>query len=814
MAGGDHLVVQSAAAFSNANANPLVLYNSTTALLSTTINEGTMSSLNGRAFRFETFSGPMKVSIDNRVGGFVLTGDDGLQLDNAVSSGTLTIRNGGGWQSDNGQAIDAAAATGSLVLSITNTGYFRGAHSDSIRIGSIGNITNSGEIGGGSDASVYSGADGIQYENNAKGFVVNNSNSGIFGDRHGITAGTGSVITVTNNLNAEIKGLNGSGVGSDGTATVTNRGLIRGMYGNYAGSDVNGPGAPGVPDGINDGDGDGIDIDGKATIVNFGSIQGTGAGGHGSDGLPNTAEAIAAGGGSITNNTGGEMTGERGILIDNSSGGNSLFLTTIVNNGSIVGTDFYGIRLISTFADTITNNGLIEGHDISGVTIRFGAGNNTLKIGAGSSIIGRTDGEGGTNSLDYSAFGLGGVSVNLTSGAATGTGGVTNFTRAFGSSGIDVLVGNAGANLLTGANGNDVLSGVGGADNLQGGNGDDTYVLGTEASGIDLVTDTSGVDTIKSNITRTLSFADYSEIENLTLLGTTAGMIATGNGLANRLDGSTSAVANTLRGLVGNDTYYVGAGDVVDESFAGSNGTDSVFANVSFLLGVNVENLAIVGTAANVIGTGNGVTNVMDGTLSAVSNRLRGMGGNDTYILGTGDIADESVGGSTGIDTVQSSATQALGANLENLTLTGAAAINGTGNGLANLIVGNGANNIILGGGLGDTLTGGGAKDTFRYMSAPESTVAARDTITDFQDGAGPLDVIDLTNIRPGPTATSLLTYVGAGAITGANQVAVRTAGADVRVLVNLDGNLATAEMEIRLSGTTLASMAATDFML
>jgi hypothetical protein len=75
---------------------------------------------------------------------------------------------------------------------------------------------------------------------------------------------------------------------------------------------------------------------------------------------------------------------------------------------------------------------------------------------------------------------------------------------------------------------------------------------------------------------------------------------------------------------------------------------------------------------------------------------LRGGKGNDTYVLAR--VADQVVENpGQGIDTVRAAVSYTLGANVENLVLTGAAPLNGTGNGLANVLSGNAGNNVLNG---------------------------------------------------------------------------------------------------------------------
>ena len=67
-----------------------------------------------------------------------------------------------------------------------------------------------------------------------------------------------------------------------------------------------------------------------------------------------------------------------------------------------------------------------------------------------------------------------------------------------------------------------------------------------------------------------------------------------------------------------------------------------------------------------------------------------------------------------GIDTVESAVTYSIAnlANVENITLTGAAAINATGNSTANVLTGNSGDNVMTGGGGIDTLNGGAGNES------------------------------------------------------------------------------------------------------
>ena len=99
-------------------------------------------------------------------------------------------------------------------------------------------------------------------------------------------------------------------------------------------------------------------------------------------------------------------------------------------------------------------------------------------------------------------------------------------------------------------------------------------------------------------------------------------------------------------------------------------------------------------------------------TAAPAATRWQAVLGNDTYVVdASGDVVTEAA--SAGTDTVRSSVTLTLGANVENLVLTGAGAINGTGNTLNNVLTGNAASNVLSGGTGTDTMIGGAGDDTY-----------------------------------------------------------------------------------------------------
>ncbi|MFL1874234.1 calcium-binding protein [Hansschlegelia beijingensis] len=297
--------------------------------------------------------------------------------------------------------------------------------------------------------------------------------------------------------------------------------------------------------------------------------------------------------------------------------------------------------------------------------------------------------------------------------------------------------GNTLANIIPGNAAANHIDGGAGADTMRGGAGDDVYYVDdagdrvVEASG-------QGVDTVFSSVGFSLA---GQHVENLTLTGADD-VNAVGNALANVLTGNSGsnqlnggAGADIMAGGLGDDVYLVD--DVGDQVIEAANaGNDTVRSSITHTLGANVENLVLTG-AGDVNGVGNTLANMLTG--NSGNNQLNGGAGADTMRGGAGDdvylvdnVGDQVIeAANAGTDTVRSSITYTLAANVESLVLTGAGDIDGVGNGLANTLRGNSGSNQLDGGAGADTMTGGAGADYFLFSSALGAGNV--DQITDFK---------------------------------------------------------------------------------
>ena len=301
-----------------------------------------------------------------------------------------------------------------------------------------------------------------------------------------------------------------------------------------------------------------------------------------------------------------------------------------------------------------------------------------------------------------------------------------------GTSYSDILLGNSLDNIIHGYAGNDVIS---------AGPGNDTIFVGL---GYNKIHGGSGNDTAVF----THNFADYSiSYDNTTSTFTVKDNVGFGAGtdiITNVENFQFADVTNTDTDLRSAFFSFANEGDYPSNWMEGN---DTVQSTITYTLGENVKYLVLIGTEA-INGTGNALDNTIQGNggnniLSGLAgndhlvgglgndtmtggagndwiegglgndsldgglgnDRLNGGLGNDTMIGGTGndyytvdsagDVVTESA--YEGYDIVESSVTYTLGANVEDLSLTGSSDINGTGNALDNNISGNGGDNILSG---------------------------------------------------------------------------------------------------------------------
>lgn len=350
-----------------------------------------------------------------------------------------------------------------------------------------------------------------------------------------------------------------------------------------------------------------------------------------------------------------------------------------------------------------------------------------------------------------------------------------------GTAGADSIVGTAGADAIVGLEGNDNLSGLAGDDTIAPGAGNDTI---TGGAGFDTLVYDGAPTAVRVNLsvigraqTTGGSESDWLVDQFEGLVGSSFNDTLVGNSLANRIEGGggndtidAGTGADTMIGGAGNDRYTVdSAWDVIVEN--AGEGSDTVVTKVDWTLGNNLENLTMTAGTIPLAATGNSLANIMVGNSGA--NHLVGLDGNDMLNGGAGaDTMDGGLGNDTftvdnagdlvvelenqGTDLVNASATFVLPEQVEKLTLTGSAAIAGTGNALANSLTGNvaantlsgaagadtisgaGGNDTIIGGAGADVLTGGTGNDSFRFSLIESS--AQKDTIKDFAHGVDRLE--------------------------------------------------------------------------
>ena len=288
---------------------------------------------------------------------------------------------------------------------------------------------------------------------------------------------------------------------------------------------------------------------------------------------------------------------------------------------------------------------------------------------------------GGDQTLVLGSFGNDDLAINTTSSGST----------AYAFYGNDHLTGGMAADRMYGGGGSDTIEGGGGDDRLYG-----FAPSGTQAD--------DGADSLDGGAGN-----DYLQ----------------GDGGNDTLNGG--AGDDMMLGGAGNDSYYVDslADSITEDPGAG---TDTVIASASYALGANIENLVLSGSQP-ISGTGNALDNAitgndqdnqlfggggsdtLDGGLGA--DTLAGEAGDDVYLIGnSGDSVVEAAGG--GNDRVTTSVTWTLsaGQEVELVTAAAGAAVNLTGNELANTLNGNDVANALNGAAGADTLNGAGGNDT------------------------------------------------------------------------------------------------------
>ena len=329
----------------------------------------------------------------------------------------------------------------------------------------------------------------------------------------------------------------------------------------------------------------------------------------------------------------------------------------------------------------------------------------------------------GVDLLNYSAYGSG-VTVNLSTGAATGLVGVTGFENLTGSSFSDHLTGN---------NNNNIITGLAGDDGLNGLDGNDTYIFGA-GWGNDTLTDPAGMDTIDfSALTTALTF----NVNSSTLMVTGSGTLSTGLGVVESIISGTGT--DTLDSSAASSPAHVTLTSV--GTLDGFKGSDSglTFDNINVITGSpfadDLTGLAAGGAfTVSAAGAGeyagasrilsfsgletlNGLAGydtlsfTIPAAVTLTSANANGFSGTSAFLAFTGI---DGLTGSAGTDTLSGmNATATWELDGSNRYLTGGFALDWVG--FENLSGGSGADTFLVSAAQTETLDGGAGRDTLSY---------------------------------------------------------------------------------------------------